>query len=171
MLTSPVPIHWHTASIVQPLSRGPGPLGFRNVPSFSGPSRLRGSCYRLPAGHEDCPSACWFSQPCSTNRNTAQSRPTLCYPVDCNLMGSSVHGILQTRILEWAAISSSRGSPWPRAWTQVSCKGGRFFTLWATRETLLIPLWISPSLKSLWLPLWAYFLLKLIAMTPAGITW
>ena len=99
------------------------------------------------------------------------SRPTLCYPVDCNLMGSSVHGILQTRILEWAAISSSRGSPWPRAWTQVSCKGGRFFTLWATRENLLIPLWISPLLKSLWLPLWAYFLLKLIAMTPAGITW
>ena len=35
----------------------------------------------------------------------AQSCPTLCDPVDCNLPGSSIHGILQTRILEWVAIS------------------------------------------------------------------
>ena len=40
----------------------------------------------------------------------AQSCPTLCDPVDCNLPGSSVHGILQARILEWVAISFSRGS-------------------------------------------------------------
>ena len=40
----------------------------------------------------------------------SQSRPTLCDPVDCNLPGSSVHGILQARILEWVAISFSRGS-------------------------------------------------------------
>ena len=39
-----------------------------------------------------------------------QSYPTLCNPMDCSLPGSSVHGILQARILEWAAISSSRGS-------------------------------------------------------------
>jgi len=38
-----------------------------------------------------------------------QSCPTLCNPVDCSLAGSSVHGILQARILEWVAISSSRG--------------------------------------------------------------
>ena len=96
--------------------------------------------------------------PVQPTKNTVQSCPTLCDPVDCSLMGSFVHGILWTRLLEWAAISSSRGSPWPRAWTQVSCKAGKFFTLWTTRETLLIPLWISPSLKSLCLPLWAYFL-------------
>ena len=39
-----------------------------------------------------------------------QSSQTLCDPMDCSLPGSSVHGILQTRILEWVAISFSRGS-------------------------------------------------------------
>ena len=43
-----------------------------------------------------------------------QSCPTLHNPVDYSLPGSSVHGILQARILEWVAISSSRGSSWPR---------------------------------------------------------
>ena len=46
---------------------------------------------------------------------------TLCNPMDCSLPGSSVHGILQARILEWVAISFSRGSSWPRDWTHVSC--------------------------------------------------
>ena len=54
--------------------------------------------------------------------------------MDCNLPGSSIHGILQARILEWVAISFSRGSSWPRDWTQVSCIAGRCFNLWATRE-------------------------------------
>jgi len=40
----------------------------------------------------------------------AQSCPTLCDPMNCSLPGSSVHGIFQARILEWVAISSSRGS-------------------------------------------------------------
>ena len=66
----------------------------------------------------------------------AQSCPTLCNPVDCSPPGSSVHGILQARILEWVAISSSRGSSQPRDRTQVSCIAGRRFNLWATRETL-----------------------------------
>ena len=48
--------------------------------------------------------------------------------------GSSVHGIPQARILEWGAISFSRGSSWPRDWTRVCCNAGRFFTLWPTRE-------------------------------------
>ena len=48
--------------------------------------------------------------------------------------GSSVHGILQTRILEWVAISFSRGSSQPRDWTGVACIAGRLFTIWATRE-------------------------------------
>ena len=39
-----------------------------------------------------------------------QSCPTLCDPMDCSLPGSSVHGILQARILEWVAMPSSRGS-------------------------------------------------------------
>ena len=48
---------------------------------------------------------------------------TLCNPMDCSLPGSSVHGIFQARILEWVAISSSRGSSQLRDQTHVSCIG------------------------------------------------
>ena len=41
-----------------------------------------------------------------------QSCPTLCDPMDCSPLGSSVHGILQARTLEWVVISFSRGSSW-----------------------------------------------------------
>ena len=54
--------------------------------------------------------------------------------MDCSLPGSSVNEIFQARILEWAAISFSRGSSQPRDRTQVSCIVGRRFTVWATRE-------------------------------------
>ena len=64
----------------------------------------------------------------------AQSCLTLCDPMDCSPPGSSLHGILQTRILEWVAISFSRGLSQPRNQTWVSCIAGRFFTDWATRE-------------------------------------
>ena len=47
--------------------------------------------------------------------------PTLCDTMDCSPTGFSVHGISQARILEWVAISFSRGSSWPRDWIQVSC--------------------------------------------------
>ena len=57
-----------------------------------------------------------------------------CHPMGCGLPGFSVHGILQAIILEWVAISFSRGSSRPRNQTQVSCIAGRFFTSWATRE-------------------------------------
>ena len=59
----------------------------------------------------------------------AQSRPTLCNPMDCSLPGSSVHGIFQARILEWAAVSFSRGPSWLRDRTCASCIAGRVFTL------------------------------------------
>ena len=51
--------------------------------------------------------------------------------MDSGLPGSSVHRILQARILEWVAIPFSRGSSWPRDETQVSCIAGGFFTSWA----------------------------------------
>ena len=44
----------------------------------------------------------------------AQSCPTLCDPMDCSLPGSSVHGIFKVRVLEWGAVSFSRGSSQPR---------------------------------------------------------
>ena len=62
----------------------------------------------------------------------AQSCLTLCDPTDCSLPGFYVHGILQSRILEWAAIPFSRGSSQPRNQTWVSCVACRFFTVWAT---------------------------------------
>ena len=64
----------------------------------------------------------------------AQSCLTLCNPMDCSLPGSSVHGILQIRILEGVAIFFSRGSFRPRDRIQVSCTAGRLFTIQATRE-------------------------------------
>ena len=80
--------------------------------------------------------------------------PTLCDPTDC-----IVHGILQSRILEWLAFPFSRGSSQPRDWTQVSHIAGGLSTSWATREalgksptqivakcllTLVIPTYIKP---------------------------
>ena len=62
-----------------------------------------------------------------------QSCPTLCDPMNCSLPGSSILGILQARILEWVAISFSRGTFQPRDRTQVSHIVGRYFNLWATR--------------------------------------
>ena len=64
----------------------------------------------------------------------AQSCPTLCDPMDWGLPGFSVHGIFQARVLEWVAISFSRGSSWPRDRTRVFGIVGRCFILWATRE-------------------------------------
>jgi len=60
--------------------------------------------------------------------------PALCNPVDCRPPGSSVHGIVQARILEWVAISFSRGSSQPTDRTLVSRIAGSRFILWATRE-------------------------------------
>ena len=59
---------------------------------------------------------------------------TLCDRMDYYLPGSSVHGILQARILEWAAISFSRGSSCSRDWTWVSCIGRQILYHWAIRE-------------------------------------
>ena len=65
----------------------------------------------------------------------AQSCPTRCDHVDCSLGGLFIHGILQSRILEWVTISSSRGSSRPRDWTCVSfitCIGRCILTTSAT---------------------------------------
>ena len=69
---------------------------------------------------------------CSIHKNESeitQSCLTLCDPVRCSLPGYSIHRILQARVLEWVAISFSRGSSRPRDRTQVSRLAGRCFTL------------------------------------------
>ena len=64
----------------------------------------------------------------------AQSCPILSDPMDFNPPGSSVHGILQVRALEWIASSFSRGSPWTRDLTHVSCIGRWILYHQSTRE-------------------------------------
>ena len=83
--------------------------------------------------------------------------------MDCGPPGSSVHGILQARILECIAIPFSRESSQPRGWTWVSCLAGRFFTVWASSNahlswsSLIIVwyhvvhiVWCLQCCKSLW---------------------
>ena len=62
-----------------------------------------------------------------SEREVAQSCPTLGDPMDCSLPGSSVHGIFQARVLEWVAISFSMVSSQTRDQTQVSCIAGRCY--------------------------------------------
>ena len=66
-----------------------------------------------------------------------QSCLTLCDPMDWSPPGSSVHGILQAKILEWVAISFSRGSSRPRDQTLLCCIAGRLLTDWGSREALI----------------------------------
>ena len=58
--------------------------------------------------------------------------------MDYSPLGSSVHGISQARMLEWDAISFSRGSSWPRDWTLISCIGRQVFHYWATWEAHIL---------------------------------
>ena len=60
--------------------------------------------------------------------SVAQSCPTLFDPMDCSSLGPSIRRISQARILEWVAISSSRGSSGPKDQTQVSC--GSYLGRW-----------------------------------------
>ena len=82
-------------------------------------------CFSVPS---------WMSSCCMSSKvisDSANYKPP----------GSSVHGILQARILEWVAIPFSRGSSQCRGWTWVSCIAGRFFIIWDTGEA-----WISRML-------------------------
>ena len=74
------------------------------------------------------------SPPDSKVKMKVKSLSRFVTPVDCSLPDSTIHGIFQVRILEWDAISFSRGSSQPRDWTQVSCIANRRFTVWVTSE-------------------------------------
>ena len=74
-----------------------------------------------------------------------QSCMTFCDPMGCSPPGTSVHGILQVRTLEWVAISLSRGSSWPRDSTHISgisCTGRQILYHWVTWEAGLTVLFI-----------------------------
>ena len=72
-----------------------------------------------------------------------QLSPTLCDPMDCSPPVSSVHRILQARVLEWVAVPLSKGSSRPRDRLRVSCIAGRFFTVWVTREAWQQAYWLN----------------------------
>ena len=82
-------------------------------------------------------NSCWFVQHKATTMHTTllQSCLTLCDFMDCSPPGSSVHGILQARILEWVAMPSSRGSSRPRDRTCVSYVSG----IWQAGSLPLVP--------------------------------
>ena len=65
---------------------------------------------------------------------SSQSCPTLCDDMDCSPLASSVHGILQARILEWVAIRFSKGLSQSRDQTRVPCTAGGFFNVCTTKE-------------------------------------
>ena len=67
-----------------------------------------------------------------------QSCPTLCNSMNCSPPGSSVHGIFQARILEWVAISFSRGSSRPRDRIWVSCIGRQILYRLSYKESLYL---------------------------------
>ena len=80
----------------------------------------------IPTG----PITSYATSPCA---NLFQSCLTLCNLMDCSPPGSSVHGIYQARILEWAAMPFSRGSSQPRDWnciTYISCIGRHVLYHW-----------------------------------------
>ena len=79
----------------------------------------------------------------TTYAKSFQSRVTLGDPMDCSPPGSSVHGFLQARILEWVAVPSSRGSSWSRDRTRISYVSciGRWILLPLAPPGL--PLWLS----------------------------
>ena len=80
----------------------------------------------------------------------AQSYPTLCDSMDYSLPGSSVHGILQPRILEWVAVPFFRESSQPRDRIKISCIVGRFFIVCATREAQEYPFFRGYSWPRNW---------------------
>ena len=130
---------------------------------------LRSSLKRRSCLREQKPNHPTTSEVCSA----AQSCPTLCDSVDCSPPGPSVHGILQARILEWAAMPSSRGSSPPREQTQVSSIAGGFFTIWASREAwgLLCGLNVIQHTKH-WSPIWHTSALYVLSAAAAVLlTW
>ena len=98
--------------------------------SFHGPFQVTNmSSVNMKVGRRD--GLYWFSW---AKPALAYPYPTLYDSMDSRPPGSSVHGILWARILEWAAISSSRGSSQSRDWTQVSYIASEVFTNWATSK-------------------------------------
>ena len=122
-------------------------LGLHSVYSFSLPCKLSSShdlVHYIESGPMGFSCALYGSLhsyllPSSACCLVAELCSTLCDSMDCSPPGSSVHGIVQARILEWVAMFPSRGSSQPRDQTQISCIGRWILCRWATREALVQP--------------------------------
>ena len=111
--------HTHTHTKPNPLCTQSKGLRTRRANGVS--SRPRQENINVPSQAGKVP-------PCSCmSAQSLQLCLTPCNPMNCSPPGSSVHGILQARILEWVAIPSSKRSSQPRDWTHVSCIACEFF--------------------------------------------
>ena len=159
------------------LCQAPPSMGFPRQEYWSGlpfpsPGDLPDSCITGGCFRAESPGT--FQQFIfNTKVSVAQSHPTLCNAVDCSPPGSSVHGILQARILEWVALSFSRESSRPRGPTRVSSLAGRFFTIWASWRApfltrlpgfLIIRAYHAPIQLVMYVPLWVKA--TVLAMVP-----
>ena len=88
------------------------------------------------------PNATWEA-PMSPYMLSHFSHVWLCDTIDCSPLCPSIHGILPGIILELVAMSSSRGSSWPRDWTLISRISGKFFTIYVTREASYLLMLLS----------------------------
>ena len=95
----------------------------------------------------------------------------LCDPMDYSLPGSSVHGTLQAKILEWVAVPFSTGSSQPRNQPRVTCVAGRFLMSWATRETLKLAAKLKWEQPILWIVLVLRFRSAQSRMVAASHMW
>ena len=91
----------------------------------------------------------WAGQSAQRHGKSLQSCPILCDPMDCSPPGSSAHGILQAKILEWVVTPSSRGSSWPRDRTCVSLSlsSPTLVGIFLTTEPPGKPQWFSTEVK------------------------
>ena len=100
----------------------------------------------------------------------SQSCLTICNPIDCSPPGSSVHGILQARILQWFVMPFSRGSSWSRDWTRIfyiSCTGWWILYHYATWEACIKSLTSSKFLCPFCVRLLTHFLLVSCVTLPS----
>ena len=144
---------WITFCCDSSLVSFPGPAGVFWLPRFviwqsvrcGGGERVFLFCFHLPLvilyhHNQMCPQQSWPVPLCGQLRTSREKGKKvkviwLC-PTLCNPMVYTVHGILQSRILEWVVFPLSRGPSQPRDWTWVSHIVGRFFTSWGTSEAL-----------------------------------
>ena len=123
----PKPLHWEWKVLATGLPRKFPYIFLYEVPAVTGKRHVKDKIYYL----------LWRSCVCLC-AESLQSCQTLFDPMDCSPPDSSVPGILQARILERVAMPFSRISSWPRDQIWVSCTEGRFFTIWTTKEALIL---------------------------------